>query len=248
VYTVIAGLPGPSWKSRQLWGCLEQPDGDGGPHTHTVSPIFDENPAAGWVQVAMKLTNPKLFHVIYCGQHSEGISGAQSTLWGGYRYLPLDNILPLRAEDMIDNIEKESDDDDETRHPNRTSFWMTKTCFHQFGKKLPRRITDRRNSLKSSETMILVSLPIRSKALLLMRMWHGYVSTITLWILLLGALWPIWTVQAASQLQISQCEDGMHWLDGCSRICVAGAYFPGTLDGGRMGNNLEFFGDVLGLI
>jgi len=39
----------------------------------------------------------------------------------------------------------------------------------------------------------------------------------------------------------------MHWLDGCLRICVVGGYFSGTLDGGRMGDNLEFFGDVLGI-
>jgi len=39
----------------------------------------------------------------------------------------------------------------------------------------------------------------------------------------------------------------MHWLDGCSRICVVGGYFSGTLEGGRMGDNLEFSGEVLGL-
>jgi len=65
--------------------------------------------------------------------------------------------------------------------------------------------------------------------------------------LLLQALWPIGSVQAAAQLQISRCEDGMHWLDSCSRLCVVGGYFPGTLEGGRMGDNLEFFGEVWGL-
>jgi hypothetical protein len=39
----------------------------------------------------------------------------------------------------------------------------------------------------------------------------------------------------------------MHLLDGCSRICFVGGYFSGTLEGGRMGDNLEFFGEVLGL-
>jgi len=29
--------------------------------------------------------------------------------------------------------------------------------------------------------------------------------------------------------------------------CVVGEYFSGTLEGGRMGDKLEFFGDVLGL-
>ena len=39
----------------------------------------------------------------------------------------------------------------------------------------------------------------------------------------------------------------MHWLDGCSRICVVGGYFSSTLNGGWIGDNLEFFGEVLGV-
>jgi len=39
----------------------------------------------------------------------------------------------------------------------------------------------------------------------------------------------------------------MQWLDGCSRICVAGGYFSGTLEGGQMRDNLDFFGEVFGL-
>jgi len=39
----------------------------------------------------------------------------------------------------------------------------------------------------------------------------------------------------------------MHWLHSCSRVCVVGGYFPGTLEGGRMGDNFEIFGEVLGL-
>jgi hypothetical protein len=78
-------------------------------------------------------------------------------------------------------------------------------------------------------------------------MWLGYTGTITLSILPLQALWPIGTVQVAAQLQISCCEDGTYWLDSCSRICVVGVYFSGTLEGGRKGDNLEFFGEVLSL-
>jgi len=40
----------------------------------------------------------------------------------------------------------------------------------------------------------------------------------------------------------------MHSLDCCSRICVVGGYFSCTLEGGQMSDNLEFFGEVLGLI
>jgi len=39
----------------------------------------------------------------------------------------------------------------------------------------------------------------------------------------------------------------MHWLDGCSKIWVVGGYFPDTLEGGQMGDNLEFFGEVFSL-
>jgi len=39
----------------------------------------------------------------------------------------------------------------------------------------------------------------------------------------------------------------MHWLNGYSRFRIGGWDFSGTLDGGRMGDNLEFFGEVLGL-
>jgi len=45
----IAGLPDTSQKIRELWGCLEVPDRDGGPYAHNVTPIFDHNTAAGWV-------------------------------------------------------------------------------------------------------------------------------------------------------------------------------------------------------
>jgi hypothetical protein len=38
----------------------------------------------------------------------------------------------------------------------------------------------------------------------------------------------------------------MHWLDSCSMICVVGGYFSGTLEGGRMRDDLEFSGEVLG--
>jgi len=110
-----------------------------------------------------------------------------------------------------------------------------------------RGLSDCSDALKSSKTVLLVLLPMMSKALLLMSMWLGYASTITFWILPLQALWPIGSVQAASQLQISRCEDGMHRLDGCSRIYFVGGYISGTLEGGWMGDNLEFFGEGLGL-
>ena len=102
-------------------------------------------------------------------------------------------------------------------------------------------------TLKSSETMIRVSFPITSNAVLLIRIRIGYVSEIILWILLQPALWPIGNVHAATQRLVNHCEDGMYWLDCYSSICVVGVDFWGTLEGGRMGDNLEFFGEVFGL-
>jgi len=52
---------------------------------------------------------------------------------------------------------------------------------------------------------------------------------------------------SGAQLPVSCHEDGMHCLDGCSKMSVVGGYFSGTLEGGQMGDNLELFGEVLGL-
>jgi len=116
-----------------------------------------------------------------------------------------------------------------------------------FNRSFQRNWSDSSDTLKLSETVPSDSLPTRSNSLLLMRMWLGYASTITWQILQLQTLWPTGSIQAATELQISHCEDGMHSLDGCSRICVEGGHYSGCLEGGRMGDNLEFFDEVLGL-
>jgi hypothetical protein len=103
------------------------------------------------------------------------------------------------------------------------------------------------NILRYSKTVLLVCWPITIKVLLRMRMWLGNVNLIALWILPLQTLWPIWCFYAAAQLQITHCEDGMHWLNGCSTIWIVVGHFSGNLEGAWMGNNLEFFGEVLGL-
>jgi hypothetical protein len=105
----------------------------------------------------------------------------------------------------------------------------------------------RSDTLKWAETMLLGSFPIKSKTLLRMRMWLCYMTMTTLWILLLLALTLIGIVQAATQLQICHCEDGMHWPDGYSKICIFVGYFSCTLEGGQMGDNFVFFSEVLGL-
>jgi len=140
VNAAIAGLPDPSRKIRELSGCLEKPNGDGCPYARNVTPIFDNNTAAGWVKAAIKLSNPTLFCIVYRGQQADGTDGAQTPMRGGRSYLPLDDILPPPAEDMIDDIGEELDDDDETRRANPRSFPTTKTGFQKLERKLQKRI------------------------------------------------------------------------------------------------------------
>jgi len=140
VNAAIAGLPDPSRKIRELWGCLQEANGDGGPYAPNVTPIFDNNTAARSVKAGVKLSNPTLFCVVYCGQQAYGTDGAQTPMHGGRSYLPLDDILPPPAEDMIDDIGEESDDDGETWRPNPRSFPTTKTGFQKFERKMHKRI------------------------------------------------------------------------------------------------------------
>jgi len=88
----------------------------------------------------MKLINPTLFCVVYQGQQADGTAGAQTPMRGGRSYLPLDDILPPPAEDMIDDIREESDNDGDTRRRNPRSFPTMKTGFKKFERKLQKRI------------------------------------------------------------------------------------------------------------
>jgi len=105
--SAIACLPNCTQKIPKHWGCQEQPNGNGGLHAHNVTPIIDINSASGWVQQAMKSNTPTLFCIIYCGQHTDSTSGSQMPRRGGCSYVPLDNILPPLAKEMIDDIREE---------------------------------------------------------------------------------------------------------------------------------------------
>jgi len=50
----IAGLPDLRRKIQELWVRWEEPNGDGDPHAHNVTPIFNNNTAAAYVMVAME--------------------------------------------------------------------------------------------------------------------------------------------------------------------------------------------------
>jgi len=88
----------------------------------------------------MKLSNPTLFCFVYRGQQADGTDGAQPPMRGGHSYIPLDDILPPPAEDMIDDIGEQSADDGGTWRPNPRSFPTTKTGFQKFERKLQKRI------------------------------------------------------------------------------------------------------------
>ena len=88
----------------------------------------------------MKLSNPTLFCVVHHSQQADSTDSAQMPMRGGRTYLPLDDILPPPAEDIIDKIGEESDDDGETRRPNPRSFPTKKSGFQKFEPKLQKRI------------------------------------------------------------------------------------------------------------
>jgi hypothetical protein len=140
VNAAITSLPDPIRKLRELWGCLEECNGEGSLYRSNITPIFDHNTAARWVKAAMKLSNRTLFCVIYRGQLPEGADGSQTPMCGGRTYVPLDDILPPPAEDMIDDVGEESDDDGKTRGPNPRNFPTMKSGFLKFEQKLQKRI------------------------------------------------------------------------------------------------------------
>jgi hypothetical protein len=59
---------------------------------------------------------------------------------GSRSYLPVDDILPSSAKDMIDDIGEESDDDSGTLRRTPSIFPMTKTSFQRFEPKLQKMI------------------------------------------------------------------------------------------------------------
>jgi len=111
------------------WHCWDKPNWDGGLYILNVIPIVVSNTAAGWVKAAMIFRNPTLVRVVHLGLQTNSTPGAQTPMCGGRSYLPLDDILPTPAEDRINDIGVESDDEGETPHPNPRSLPTTKTGF-----------------------------------------------------------------------------------------------------------------------
>ena len=81
----------------------------------------------------MKLSNPKLFYVVYHGQQADGTAGAQMPMNGGRSYVPLNDILPPPDEDMMYDIGEELVDEGGTQHPNPRIFPTMEGGFQKFG-------------------------------------------------------------------------------------------------------------------
>jgi len=104
VNAAIASLPDHSWEIQVLWGCQEEPNGDGGLHARDVTQILNKNPAAGLVKSVMRLSNPTLCCIVLGGQQADGTAGAQTAMGGGHSNLHPNDILPPPAVDIIDDI------------------------------------------------------------------------------------------------------------------------------------------------
>lgn len=177
VNAAIASLPDSSQTFQELRGFLEQPYVDGGLPTSDVTSIFNNTTAAGWVKAVMKLANPTLFWVTDQGHLADTTSSTQMPMHGSHSNIPLDELLPLPAELTMDNNGEESDDDAEPISSNCNGFLGTiggSSCLKGIFKG---QLSCGRDTLKSFETELLFAFPIMSKALLLKRMWPGYVST-----------------------------------------------------------------------
>jgi len=85
-----------------------------------------------------KIEQPNDLCIVDRGQEVNGTVGAEMPMHGDRSSISLDDILPPPAEDIIDNIREELDDDGVTWRPNLRSFQTTKTGFHKFEKKLQR--------------------------------------------------------------------------------------------------------------
>jgi hypothetical protein len=75
-------------------------------------------------------------------------------------YLPLDDILPPPAREMIHDIREESDDDGEMWRPNPRSFPTTKTGFQKFEWKHQKRIIRQQRYLQVMQNHALGLLAI----------------------------------------------------------------------------------------
>ena len=155
----------------------------------------------------MKSINGTLFCMVYPGQQADSTAGAQRPMCGGCSYHPLNDILPPPAENMIDDIGAESDDDGGTCRPNPKSFLMVKTGFQKFEGKLQTRTIRQQQYLEVIRNRALGLCADYEQRLVADEdvAWlreHDYIVNPPT----AGSL-ANRSVPAATQLQISRCED-----------------------------------------
>jgi len=126
-------------------------------------PNLRYNCATGWVMSERKLCSPILFCVVSRGEHADSISGAQTPMREGRRYVRQQEILPPQPEVMIDDVGKESDDDAETRCLNLSGFLSTKTGFKMYESKPEMRIGRQQQYIEVNWNLALISLLITRK-------------------------------------------------------------------------------------
>jgi len=139
--TAMAGLRDPSQTIKDLWGCSEEPNADGGPHTRNVSPFIYNNTAGRCVKGAMTFNDPTIVYIVNHTDHAYYASHAQIVICGGCGYRSVVDMLLPAAENMIDDNTEQSDDDDVMQYPNGRCSPTMNNGFYMIEKKLRRRIT-----------------------------------------------------------------------------------------------------------
>jgi len=172
VNAAIAGLSAPSRTIREFWGSREDPNQDGGLYACNVTTIFDTNTAAGWVKAGDEIRQPNAFlrrlswptsrRYSWCPDAYAWWRPVATFLWMTSSHLQLriwsmiswrNRMMKVRRGALIE-----------------AAFRWRKQASKSLNVSYKRGSSDSSNPLKWSDTMLLVSLPIISEALLLMRM------------------------------------------------------------------------------
>jgi hypothetical protein len=180
VNAAIAGMPSQSQKIRDLLSWREAPNGDRGPYAQIITAIFDSNTAARLVDVGIQLNNPTLFCVMYRGSQGYNPARTDPPTYNGQSYPPLDDSIQSTAEDVINDIWEEWDDNAESWTQIQEAFKLRKQVAESSNPHFTWGFSDTNNSWEASQTVLLISLPIPSNVLLLTTLLFGYVSMITL--------------------------------------------------------------------
>jgi hypothetical protein len=136
VNAAIAGLSDARWNIQQHWGCREEPTGDNSLHAVNVTPTVNIITASGYIKMPIRFQNPTHFCVGYRCLHANGPSGAQMPVYDGHSYLALDGTLDLPAEDIINMMVEDLEDNAQRCHTNQRSILSTKLGLQMYERQL----------------------------------------------------------------------------------------------------------------